>query len=72
MPHSYGDLTVTELVEAYAAYCPERRWQPLPITEVQRQLDGLMLELFGVTKSHSVERDGTNQRGFNRVRLKAA
>ena len=32
---AYGDVT-SELMEAYAAYCPERRWQPLPITEVQQ------------------------------------
>ena len=65
-----GDVTVTELVEAYGAYCPERRWQPMPITEVHNRLEGLMLEMFGVTKSHSVERDGKNQRGFNRVKFK--
>jgi hypothetical protein len=67
----YGDVTVTELVEAYGAYCPERRWHPLPITEVYNKLEGLMLELFGVTKSHSVERGSKNQRGFHRVKLKA-
>ena len=67
---SYGDLTSSELVEAYAAFCPEHRWQPLPITEVQRQLEGLMLELFGVSKSHGVERDGKGQRGFRGVRFR--
>ena len=66
----FGDVTVTELVEAYGAYCPERRWQPLAITEIHDKIEGLMLEVFGVTKSHSVSRDGKNQRGFNRVRLK--
>jgi phage/plasmid-associated DNA primase len=66
----WGDVTVAELVEGYAAFCPERRWQPLPITEVQRQLEGMMLELFGVSKSNSVERDGKCQRGFRGVRCK--
>jgi len=66
----FGDVTVTELVEAYGAYCPERRWQPLPITEIHDKIEGLMLEVFGVTKSHSINRDGKNQRGFNRVKLK--
>lgn len=65
----WGDVTVTELVEAYAAYCPERRWQPLPITEIQNSLEGLMLELFGVSKCHGVERHGSNQRGFRGVKL---
>ena len=67
---TYGDMTVTELIEAYAAYCPERRWEPLPVTEVQNKLEGLMLELFGVMKCHSIERNGKNQRGFSRVKFK--
>ena len=65
-----GDLTVTELVEGYAAYCPERKWQALPITEVQRQLEGLMLEVFGVSKNHCVERHDKQQRGFRGVRFR--
>jgi putative DNA primase/helicase len=66
---AWGDVTATELVEAYAAYCPERKWQPLPITEVQNKLEGLMLELFGVTKRHDIKRADKNQRGFSGVAL---
>jgi P4 family phage/plasmid primase-like protien len=66
---SYGDVTTAELIEAYAAYCPERKWQAMPITEVQRQLEGLMLELFGVSKCHGVERNGKSQRGFRGVKF---
>lgn len=69
MPDAYGDLTVAELVEGYAAYCPEKKWQPLPITEVQRQLEGLMLEIFGVSKCHGVERADKTQRGFRGVKF---
>jgi phage/plasmid-associated DNA primase len=65
-----GDLTVTEIVEAYAAYCPERKWQALPITEIQRQLEGLMLDLFGVSKAHGVEREEKTQRGFRGVKFR--
>jgi P4 family phage/plasmid primase-like protien len=61
------DVTVTELVEAYAAYCPERKWQALPITEVQSNLETLMLEMFGVTKRHDIKRNDKSQRGFNGV-----
>ncbi len=68
----YGDVTVTELVEGYAAYCPERRWQPMSVTEVQNKLEGLMLELFGVTKSHDIKRNEKNQRGFSRVKFRSA
>ena len=66
---TYGDVTVTELVEAYAAYCPERRWQPMPVTEVHNKLEGLMLEMFGVTKCHDIKRNDKNQRGFSRVKF---
>ncbi len=67
---SFGDVTTSELVEAYAAFCPERRWQPLPITEVQGKLEGLMLEMFGVTKRHDIKREDKNQRGFNGVKFR--
>jgi hypothetical protein len=68
---TYGDVTTSEVIEAYAAYCPERRWQPLAITEVQNKLEGLMLELFGVTKRHDIKRDERSQRGFSGVRFRA-
>lgn len=64
------DLTVNELVEGYAAYCPDRKWQPLPITEIQRQLEGLMLELFGISKCHGVVRGDKDQRGFRGVKFR--
>lgn len=70
--NSYEDLTTTEIVEAYAAYCPEKKWQPLPITEIQAKLEGLMLEMFGVSKSHSIKRNEKSQRGFNGVCLRDA
>lgn len=66
---TFGDVTVTELVEAYGAYCPERKWHPLPITEVHNKLEGMMLELFGVTKRHDIKRDDKNQRGFCGVKF---
>lgn len=64
-----GDVSVQELVEAYAAYCPERGWKALPITEIQSALEGLMLDLFQTTKAHSVQRAGKSARGFNGVSL---
>ena len=63
----YRNVTVTELVEAYAAYCPERKWQAMPITEVQANLETLMLEIYGVTKRHDIERNDKSQRGFSGV-----
>ena len=62
--NSYEDLTTSEIVEAYAAYCPEKKWQPLPITEIQSKLEGLMLEMFGVSKSHSIKRNARTSADF--------
>ena len=64
-PH--GDLTGDEIVEAYAQYCPDKGWNALPITVLQKQLPELMLELFQTTKAGSIQRDGRNQRGFRKV-----
>jgi P4 family phage/plasmid primase-like protien len=65
-----GDLSVSEIEEAYAEYCPQKKWNPKPITVIRRELEGLMLELFGTSKSNSVSRDGKSVKGFRRVRLK--
>ena len=65
-----ADVSVNEIVEACAVFCPEKGWNPLPITEIHRSLEGLMLELFRVTKSHSIRRDGKSVRGFFGVTLK--
>jgi P4 family phage/plasmid primase-like protien len=66
---SSKDVAVAEIVEAYAAYCPERKWQPMPLTEVQHQLEALMLELFGVAKSNDIRRNDKQLRGFHQVTL---
>ena len=63
------DVTSEEIVQAYAEYCSDQGWNPLPITVVQQQLPDLMLELFRSTKSHKVQRDDKAQRGWKGVRL---
>jgi phage/plasmid-associated DNA primase len=63
-------LTTSEIVESYAEFCPERGWEPLPITAIHRQLESLMLELFQVCRSNSVQRDGKSQKGFRGVAFK--
>lgn len=64
------DLTVAELVEAYAEYCPSKHWKSMPITQVYDQLEGLMLEMFGTVRANSIEREGRRgNRGFRRVRF---
>lgn len=65
-----GDLTVDELVEAYSEYCPSMGWNPKSLPVIRHELENLMLELFGTSKSHSVRRDGKSLRGFRRVVFK--
>jgi P4 family phage/plasmid primase-like protien len=61
------NLSVAEIVEAYARYCPSKGWNAKPHTDIYKELSGLMLELFATTQSHSVERGGTEVRGYKHV-----
>lgn len=65
-----ADLSVHEIIEYYAEYCPTKGWNAKPITIIQRELESLMLELFSTSKAHSIKRDGRYVKGFRRVRLK--
>jgi phage/plasmid-associated DNA primase len=64
-----SDLTVSEIVEAYSAYCDHMNWTPLPENAVQRQLPDIMLDLFGAARRQDIRRDGRAQRGFKGVAL---
>ncbi len=70
MQDESADLSTTEIVEAYAEYCPLKGWNPKPITVIHRELESLMLELFGTSKSHSIKRDDKSTKGFRRVAFK--
>jgi putative DNA primase/helicase len=65
-----GSLSVQEIIEAYAIYCPEKGWHSKPITSIERELSGLMLKLFKTTRVNGIRRDGKNVRGYNRVSFK--
>jgi putative DNA primase/helicase len=66
--HEKGsDLTVGEIVQAYAHYCPDKGWDPLPESRIGSQLGTLMLELFQTAKSNSCQRDGRATRGYRGV-----
>jgi phage/plasmid-associated DNA primase len=62
-----SDLTVSEIVQAYAHYCPDKGWDPLPETQIGRQLPSLMLEMFQVVRTNNCKRDGKAARGFRGV-----
>ena len=66
------NITTTELTEAYVSYCFKRGWDPRSCSSFEKTLPDLMSELFGVSKSHNLERSGkSNLRGFRGVFLKS-
>ena len=62
-------LEKNDLLEAYADFCGEQGWEPLPDLAARKELNNRMLELFG-----SVERKSTgashNQRGYSNAAFK--
>ena len=64
-----SDLTSEEIKSAYAEFCADYGWNPLPNTVIERQLQDLMLKLFRTTKSNSIQRSGRSMRGWRKVRL---
>ena len=68
--HEYGDVTTSEFQQAYAEFCADKGWNALPITVVERQAADVMLDVWQVAKSQSVERDGKkSNRGWRHVRI---
>lgn len=61
------NLTVDEIVEAYADFCPEMGWNALPITDIHSELPSLMLEKFRTVRANDIQRDGRAKRGFRNV-----
>jgi len=64
-----SDLTVSEIVQAYAHYCPERGWDPLPESKINNQLPSLMMEMFQSVRCNDCSRNGKAARGYRRVKL---
>ena len=54
----------------YAEFCADHGWNALPTAVVERTLPDIMLDVFHVTRSHSIERDGKkSNRGWRKVQL---
>jgi Predicted ATPase len=66
-----SDLTVSELVEKYMKFCADSGWSPIPVAIVHRQLDDILLELFAVSKSNSIGRNGTAVRGYRNLKFRS-
>jgi P4 family phage/plasmid primase-like protien len=65
-----SNLTSDEIITEYKRFCISAGWNPLPEGIAVRQLEDLMLELFGTPKSNCVKRDGKDKRGFFNVRFR--
>ena len=64
-----SDLTVSEIIQAYAHYCPERGWDPLPASKINNELPSLMIDMFQSVRCNDCSRNGKAARGFRRVKL---
>jgi phage/plasmid-associated DNA primase len=63
-------LTIQEIVAEYIDDCiNDKHWTPVSAEHAEKRVPNLMLELFGVTKSHSIPRNGKAKRGFWYVRF---
>jgi putative DNA primase/helicase len=67
-----SDLSVSELVEKYMKFCADSGWSPIPVALVHRQLDDILLELFTVSKSGSIQRNGSQVRGYRNLKFRSA
>ncbi len=61
------DLSVHEIMQAYADYCPDKGWQPMKDAQITYQLPSLMMDLFQAVRANSCQRDGKAARGFRGV-----
>ena len=62
-------LEKNDLMEAYADYCGEQGWEPLPDLSARKELNNRMLELFGAVERKSAG-SNRNQRGYSNVTFK--
>lgn len=65
-----GNATTSELTEGYFRFCSDRDWTPQPARTVERILNDILLETYGVSRSHDIRRNGHALRGWRGVRLK--
>jgi putative DNA primase/helicase len=63
-------LTTEEIISGYIDDCVTvRHWVPIPIEHAEKQLANLMVEFFGIAKSHDIKRGEKTRRGYWNVRF---
>jgi P4 family phage/plasmid primase-like protien len=66
---SKSNVTVGELYEAYARYCISKDWTPTTERKFEDTSQHLILRYWGRPKSHSIEREKGNKRGYRGIAL---
>jgi hypothetical protein len=64
------DISVEELIEAYAIHARGQKWRVPKRQTLQEQAQDLILEIWGVARSNSVIRDEKNVRGYRGLRFR--
>ena len=70
-PSDGSSITTSDLVQAYAVFCADQGWNPMPTTVVERKAPDLMLDTWQVPKSNSLGGEGkrSSGRGWRNVRM---
>jgi P4 family phage/plasmid primase-like protien len=72
-PQANGDrdsLTTEEIIAEYIEDCVTiKHWVPIPMEYAERQLPNLVVEFFGLAKSHDLTRGQRTKRGYWNVRF---
>ena len=65
-----GVLSTEDIMKAYYDFCKEQGWAPLPRGRFQRELPGIMMEMFGSNLgSHAKSDNDKRAKGYPRVAL---
>jgi putative DNA primase/helicase len=63
-------LTTEEIITEYIGDCVTiKHWVPIPMEYAERQLPNLVVEFFGVAKSHDLVRGQKTRRGYWNIRF---
>ena len=65
-----SDMSCAELWQFYAEVAAAGEAEKLKQAEFYRALPAAMASVFGVRKSHAINRDGTNVRGFRGIAVR--
>ena len=65
-----SDLTTSEIVEMFFAYCDARHWKTDSVRNIERDLPDIMMELHRAAKSNSLFRDEKAAKGYRGIKFR--